>query len=129
MRQADFHADGWCLDDGEARSLEAPGTFWIPAREDRERLGPGDLVKLIFRIAVDSAAAPVAVERMWVRVRERVEGGYRGILANDPSALARNDELWSGVEIPFEPRHVIDIEPADEAGEALAKAPPTRRWR
>jgi hypothetical protein len=78
---------------------------------------------------VDSAAPPVTVERMWGRVRERAEGGYRGGLANDPRALAENDEVWSGVEIPFEPRHVIDIDPADDAGAALAKAPPTRRWR
>jgi len=129
MRQADFHSDGWCLDDGEALHAEAPDTFWIPPREDRERLGPGDLVKLIFRIAVDDSASPVAVERMWVIVRERAEGGYLGLLDNDPFALAENDELWSGVEIPFEPRHVIDIDPADEASEARAKAPPARRWR
>jgi hypothetical protein len=128
MRQADFDADGWCLDDGEALHAEAPETFWIPPREDRERLGLGDLVKLIFRIAVDDPAAPVAVERMWVIVRERAEGGYLGLLDNDPFALAENDELWSGVEIPFEPRHVIDIDPADEATEAKAKAPPARHW-
>lgn len=128
MRQADFHTDGWCLEDGEALHSEAPETFRIPSREDRERLGPGDLVKLVFRIAVDGPAAPVAVERMWVVVRERVTGGYLGILDNDPFALAENDELWSGVEIPFEARHVIDIEPADEATERMARTPPTRRW-
>jgi hypothetical protein len=129
MREPDFELDGWCLDDGEARHREAPETFWIPALEDRERLGPGDLVKLIFRIAIDKEVEPVAVERMWVLVRERVGGAYLGLLDNDPSALAENDELWSGVEIPFEPRHVIDIDPADEATEAKAKEPPTRRWR
>lgn len=99
MREPDFDLDGWCLDDGEEYHAEAPGTFWIPAIEDRERLVPGELVKLIFRIAVDDAAEPVAVERMSVLVRERVGGIYFGILDNDPYAIAENDRLWRGVEI------------------------------
>ncbi len=129
MRNADFDKDGWCLEDGEALHAEAPATFWIPEREDRERLGRGDLVKLVFRIAVDDEAEPVSVERMWVLVRERVGGAYLGILDNDPFALVENDELWSGVEIPFEPRHIIDIDPGDEATESKAQEPPKRRWR
>ena len=50
---------------------------------------------------------------------ERDRGGlYLGELANDPSAIAKNDELWSGAELPFAPRHVIDIEPGDESSRA-----------
>ncbi|WP_242127585.1 hypothetical protein [Sphingobium sp. Sx8-8] len=95
----------------------------------RESLQPGDLVKLIFRISIDDPDEPVAVERMWVLVRKQVEGGqYLGILDNDPSAVAENDEFWSGIELPFAPHHVIDIEPGDQNTRALADKEPKRRW-
>jgi hypothetical protein len=81
MREPDIEVDGWCLDDGEAYHAEAPDTFWIPGRESRESLEPGDLAKLIFRFNVDDAEETVAVERMWVLVRERVPGGYLGCVS------------------------------------------------
>jgi hypothetical protein len=128
MREPDFELDGWCLEDAEERHRESPKTFWIPALEDRRRLGPGDHAKLIFRIAVDDPAAPAAVERMWVLVRERAGEGWFGLLDNHPRAIAENDEFWSGVEIPFASRHVIDIEPGDESTLARAMEEPLRRW-
>lgn len=128
MREPDIEVDGWCLDDGEAYHVEAPGTFWIPDRESRESLEPGDLAKLIFRFNIDDAEETVAVERMWVLVRERVPGGYLGVLDNDPDALEENDEFWSGIELPFAPHHVINISPRDEATIALATEEPKRRW-
>ena len=128
MRQPDLVVDGWCLDDGEEYHRAAPATFWIPGRERRTNLQPGDLAKLIFRIRVDNPQAPVAVERMWVLVRERIAEGYLGILDNDPYAVEKNPDFWSGIELPFEARHVIDIEERDDAGIALAAQPPTRRW-
>lgn len=128
MREPDIEVDGWCLDDGEAYHAEAPDTFWIPDRESRESLEPGDLAKLIFRFNVDDAEDPVAVERMWVLVRERVPGGYLGVLDNDPDALEENDEFWSGIELPFAPQHVINISSRDEATIALATEEPKRRW-
>jgi hypothetical protein len=70
MRQPDIQLDGWCLDSGEAYHADAPSTFWIPARDRRESLQPGDFAKLIFRISVDNLEEPVTVERMWVIVRE-----------------------------------------------------------
>ena len=128
MREPDFEQDGWCLEDGEELHREAPETFWLPELEDRQSLQPGDLVKLIFRISVDNEEEPVAVERMWVIVRERVGEQYLGILDNDPYAIEENDEFWSGVELPFSPRHVIDIDRAD-VSEALQPVPlPTRFW-
>ena len=36
------------LDDGEALHKEAPVTFYIPPREQRASLQPGQLVKLVF---------------------------------------------------------------------------------
>jgi hypothetical protein len=128
MREPDFEQDGWCLEDGEELHREAPETFWLPELKDRQSLQPGDLVKLIFRISVDNEEEPVAVERMWVIVRERVGEQYLGILDNDPYAIEENDEFWSGIELPFSPRHVIDIDRAD-ISEASQPVPlPTRFW-
>ncbi len=128
MREPDIEVDGWCLEDGEAYHAEAPDTFWIPARESRESLELGDHAKLIFRFNVDDAEGTVAVERMWVLVRERIPGGYLGVLDNDPDALEENDEFWSGIELPFAPQHVINISSRDVATIALAKGEPKRRW-
>jgi hypothetical protein len=49
-------------------------------------------------------------------------------LDNDPEAIDPNEEFWSGVELPFAPRHVISIEKRDEKTVALAAQMPTRRW-
>ena len=116
------------MDSGEARHADAPDTFWIPDRASREGLRPGDLAKLIFCISVDDAEEPVAVERMWVIVRQRVGDWYLGILDNEPGAIAENDEFWVGTEVPFSAHHVINIEERDEKTLALAQAEPRRRW-
>ena len=128
MREPNLEQDGWCLDDGEEYHREAPDTFWLPELKDRQSLQPGDLVKLIFRISVQNDEAEVAIERMWVLVRGRAGEHYFGILDNDPFAIEENDELWSGIELPFAARHVIDIDPADEATRAKAAEPPKRHW-
>ena len=128
MREPEIEADGWCLEDGEALHREAPETFWLPDRQQRESLQLGDLVKLIFRISVGNEEEPVAVERMWVLVRGRIATQYLGVLDNDPYAIEENDELWSGVELPFAARHVIDIDPADEATREKAAEQPKRLW-
>lgn len=129
MRKPDLQTDGWCLENGEDYHAAAPNTFWIPERISRETLQPGDLAKLIFCINIDDPDEPVAIERMWVLVRERIGGlGYLGILDNDPSAVAENDEFWSGIELPFAPHHIIDIAPRDENTITLASQEPKRRW-
>ena len=128
MREPDFVSDGWCLEDGEAYHAEAPDTFWIPEQHRREGLEAGDLAKLIFRISVDNADESVAVERMWVLVRERTADGYLGVLDNEPNAIAENDELWLGTELPFSAKHVINIEERDANTIALASKEPRTRW-
>ncbi len=85
-------------------------------------------MKLIFRIAVDNPDDPVSVERMWVIVRERTANGYLGVLDNDPDAIAENERLWHGIELPFAARHVIDFDEADDNTFAIAAKEPTRRW-
>jgi hypothetical protein len=128
MREPDFDLDGWCLDDGEELHRQAPSTFWIPSPEERDGLQPGDYAKLDFRISVADPDEPVSVERMWVIVRERIPGGYFGVLDNDPDAIEENDEFWSGIELPFAPRHIINIQPRTEDSVALAAIEPKRRW-
>jgi hypothetical protein len=128
MRKPDIEMDGWCLDSGEAYHADAPLTFWIPDRDRRERLQPGDYAKLIFNISVDNPEEPVVVERMWVIVRERTPGGYLGVLDNEPDSIGENDEFWVGTELPFRPEHIINIEDRDEASIPLATEEPRTRW-
>jgi len=94
----------YTLDDGEERNREAPATFWIPTLEERVELEPGQTVKLMFRIEIGEE---VHVERMWVQVKGRRDGGYVGELDNNPYCT---EELRAGEVVHFEPRHVIDIE-------------------
>lgn len=65
---------------------------------------------------------------MWVIVRECVSGGYIGILDNDPTAISENGEFWSGAELPFEYRHIINIDQGNEKSKALAEALPPIPW-
>ena len=93
----------YALDDGEALNREFPDTFWVPSRDERDNLLPGELVKLIFRISLESEQH---VERMWVMVKERLENGYVGELDNDPYCTT---ELCAGARVEFRPEHVIQI--------------------
>lgn len=86
------------------------------------------MAKLIFRISVDDSREPIAVERMWVIVRERVGVLYLGVLDNEPSAIAENEKIWVGTEIPFSAHHVIAIEERDATTIAIAQKPPRQRW-
>ena len=128
MRDPSWENDGWELGNGEERHAEAPETFWIPSRRDRESLKPGDYAKLIFRIALDDDEDPCSVERMWVLVRGRVGETYFGVLDNEPGGIAENDELWLGTELPFRAEHVINFRPADKESIDLARCPPRRPW-
>lgn len=125
MRQPSIETDGWHLDDGEEYRRAAPQSFWMPSLLEREKLRPGDLAKLIFAIHVED---DIEVERMWVIVRERVDGGYLGILDNEPTCIEENDFFWRGIELPLQPRHIIDIDQRNDDTIAIAAATPKRRW-
>lgn len=129
MRAPDFSHDGWSLDDAEQRHAEAPDTFEIPPLRVREVLEPGDFAKLIFRIAIDREEDPEVCERMWVVVTARTGDGYIGVLDNEPSSIAENDTFWRGSELPFSPRHIIDVDKANDASRAIAASPPKVSWR
>ncbi|MEQ1942441.1 hypothetical protein ABMA32_08470 [Mesorhizobium sp. VNQ89] len=125
MRQPSMETDGWHLEDGEEYHRAAPLSFWIPSLSEREKLQPGDLAKLIFAIQVED---DTEVERMWVIVRERIDGGYLGILDNEPTCIEENDFFWRGIELPFQPRHIIKIDQGNDDTVAIAAVTPNRRW-
>jgi hypothetical protein len=127
MRAPDISVDGWCLRDGEELHRDAPATFFIPDLSLRMILQPGDFAKLVFEISVEGDF-PISVERMWVIVRERVTGGYMGMLDNEPDAISENNKFWLGTELPFEYRHIIAVEHATDESRALASAPPPIHW-
>ena len=127
MRFPSVERDGWCLVDAEERHSQYPDTFWIPSHEARRGLDPGCGVKLMFYIESPDGGG---VERMWVVVTERLGNGdaYLGVLDNTPLAEEAHGKLGAGYEIPFEPRHVIDIDGPNDATMAIAKTEPARRW-
>ena len=127
MRSPSIERDGWCLESGEARHAAAPETFWIPSPEARRGLYPGCGVKLIFHIDTPEGGE---VERMWVVVTQRCDDGehYLGLLDNTPCCDWAKGRLEPDFELPFEPRHVIDIADPCEATMAIARRPPARRW-
>lgn len=96
---------GYVLDNGEDLHQEAPDTFFLPSRQDRESLRAGDLVKLIFRM-VEPDDSQFVAERMWVQVQEVEAARFVGVLDNDPYALTT---IKAGHVVHFGPEHVIEI--------------------
>lgn len=97
-------------------------------RPPSESLEPGDLAQLIFKIAIDDDEDPESFERMWIVVTGRTQDGYIGVLNNEPASIPENDALWLGSELPFWPRHIIDVAEATDASMAIANAPPKIPW-
>lgn len=108
MELAEFETDGWELEDGEARHAEAPISFEIPVASERRSLQAGQIVKLIFRIALreGNGERSERTERMWVTVDGRVGPLYVGTLDNDARCT---NEVKTGLKVSFAPRHVIQI--------------------
>ncbi len=127
MRTPSFEMDGWRLMDGEQLHRNAPKTFHIPDLALRKILSPADFAKLVFEIDIEDSEFP-AVERMWVIIRQKISGGYVGMLDNKPGSIPENDRLWVGTELPFEYRHIVDISPGDEETRAAAWAPVPIPW-
>lgn len=90
----------------------------MPSEKERRTLVEGDVVKLIFNIAIppdeDDPEAPSTFgERMWVIVKRRVGPYYIGELNNVPVTSNEQDNLFVGSEVVFLPEHVIDIQGED----------------
>jgi hypothetical protein len=82
----------------------------------------------MFAVSIKGEEFPT-IERMWVIVRERLAGGYLGILDNEPSADDVNGRLRRGMELPFEPRHIIDVRHGNPQSKVIASEAPTIPWR
>ena len=102
--------DGWELVSAEMRHAEHPDSFFIPEREERESLAPGDAAKLLFDIETREVGQVIdrGVDRMWVIVKRRVANNYIGVLESDPG-LADGLTLRPGTEVLFGPEHISDI--------------------
>lgn len=95
------------LGSAEQRHAQSPATFWIPERPERETLGPGDEVKLLFEL-IDPGPNDPPAERMWVMIlARRPDGSYSGELDNVPYCLEGID---LGDTVVFGPEHIMDIE-------------------
>lgn len=93
------------LGNGEARNAEHPRTFFIPPRAERERVRPGELVKLLFEVANPAPGVPSA-ERMWVRVTQARGHRYVGALDSTPAFLTT---IGAGDLVEFGPEHIISL--------------------
>ena len=100
---------GFQLLNAESQHRRYPDSFWIPDREARKQLKPGDYVKLVFEPSPLNKRR-LGGERMWVEVEElRADGKYRGKLLNEPIVI---DGAHWGDSIGFGPEHVISIDSA-----------------
>ncbi|WHU02296.1 hypothetical protein [Sphingomonas sp. NIBR02145] len=126
MRAPDLDEDGWCLASAvDYHALDAE-VFDLPDEATRTGLKPGDFAKLIFLIAVEEDEEPIT-DRMWVVVRETADGGYFGLLDNEPD-IDENDEFWLGTEVPFGPEHVIEVQAGNDESIAYAARTPLKVW-
>ena len=134
MRLANFKEDYWELRSGEKSHQEHPDTFWIPDLSDRKSLKRGDAAKLIFDIECEDENGKITIEgeRIYVIVSEVVGDKYIGILDSQPACIDKDQGgvyLGFGVEIPFSPEHVIDIDrPPEDYIEWQLGQSPERTW-
>jgi hypothetical protein len=107
-RRATPEPHDWWLGDGEALHAAHPRSFFIPPRERREALRPGELIKLEVHYGphadVDGEGH---AERVWVEVVD----GATGILRNAPFRI---QGLELGDRVAFAPEHVITIDYTDD---------------
>ena len=105
MAGARSEGSDWFLGDAEEQHRAHPRSFFIPSRAERESLAPGRDVRLMF-IRRDPAAGEPSGERMWLEVESAGEGGYVGILKNQPAFI---EDLAAHDQVAFAPHHVIAV--------------------
>lgn len=106
MNLPTYEKDHYELDNAEEIHREHPDSYWIPEKEVRESLKPGEVVKLVFRMEETKGSDDVSVERMWVEITNKHQGIYEGILDNDPSG---SECVKGGQTVYFQPFHIIDV--------------------
>lgn len=117
LRLPTIDLDGYELRSGLAQHHRTPETFHMPREDERQTLNVGDIVKLIFIIAVTADSEDpdddgTFGERMWVIVKGRIGPYYIGNLNNMPLTSGEQDNLTFEDEVIFLPEHVIDIQKA-----------------
>ena len=134
MRLASFFFDHWELRDGEKCHSKNPDNFWIPKLNKRKSLRRGDAAKLIFATSCEDEDGNIIIqgERIFVIVSEVIDNKYLGILDSQPLCIEKGQDdvyLCFGAEIPFSPKHVIDIDrPPEDYIEWQLGQPPSRKW-
>ena len=100
--------DGWEIDDAEVAHAESKETYKIPSLNDRLSLNAGDLAKIRFYIRTEDDDGEITDhgERMWVKILSKSGNWYFGELDNQPSCTSG---ISPGLEVSFQPRHVISI--------------------
>ena len=111
-RLTTLDVDGWQIDDGEVAHAATPDTYWIPPLDVRQSLQVGAVAKIRFYIRLEDENGDIddRGERMWVQIVAKVDGWYQGELDNQPACT---DEIKPGLEVWFQPRHVIDVQPPE----------------
>ncbi|RQS67237.1 TIR domain-containing protein [Burkholderia sp. Bp8963] len=112
LRLATIDLDGWELVSGVAQHHRYPETFWIPGERERQSVKAGDIVKLIFEIAIDDSpdgAIDVSGERMWVVVTGRSGPYIIGELNSHPACSDETEIIQAGDRVVFLPEHIIDV--------------------
>lgn len=115
LRLATMDLDEYELLSGLAQHHRTPDIFYMPEENDRQVLGEGDFVKLMFNIKIDEDLNDPEndgffCERMWVIVTGRNGPYYTGLLSNVPITSDEQKSLSIDDEVIFLPEHVIDIE-------------------
>jgi hypothetical protein len=96
------------LRSAEECHAQNPESFWIPDKEDRHSLQPGDFAKVIFKTYTGDN---ISGERIWIHVTGRVGDTYVGTLSNTSFIIAKQ----FGDRVQFCAEHVIDIIRKDKA--------------
>ena len=98
------------LIDVENVHRDYPETFEILPAVVRHNIPVDRNVKLLFADGVNT-------ERMWVRITDVEDHGYRGSLASVPAVLA----MAHGDVVRFQAKHIASLEgpPVQSAGDAL----------
>ena len=107
----------WQIEDITEWAKEHKYTFYVPPKSVIDKLGKGNLARMIFLFESDNPKAPRA-ERMWVEIKERSGDKFKGYLTNMPLYI---EDLTIGDEIEFETKNIIDSDVESEEEDLVEK--------
>ena len=98
------------IESGLGLHIQHPETFWVPDRQVKEHLRPGDTVKLMWAVKRSHG------ERMWVTITERKGDRFVGTLDN----YAISAYLEPGESVQFHVDDIIDYVLDEEMDDEVA---------